>query len=64
MRSEAQKKADKKYFEKAYTQVKLAMPKEEAIALDEYCKKHNLTKAGFIRNLIKRQIALDNNLND
>lgn len=56
------KKADKKYFEKAYTQVKLAMPKEEAAALDKYCKKHNLTKAGFIRDLIKKQISLDNDI--
>lgn len=50
---------DRKYFAEKYSQVKLSMPKEEADTLNEYCKKHNLTRAGFIRDLIKREIEKD-----
>lgn len=55
--SEAQKRASKKYFDNHYAQVKLTMSKEEAEALTEYCRAHGLTKAGFIRDLIKREIG-------
>ena len=55
--SEAQKRANKKYFDNHYAQVKLTMPKEEADALTEYCKAHGLTKAGLIRELIRREIG-------
>lgn len=55
--SEAQKRASKKYFDTHYKQVKLTMSKEEAEALDAYCKAHGLTKQGFIRDLIKREIG-------
>lgn len=55
--SEAQKKANEKYFKKAYTQVKLSMPNEEAEALDAYCKEKGHTKAGFIRQAIKDKMA-------
>ena len=51
--SEAKKKANEKYFKKAYTQVKLSMPNEEARALTDYCEKKGYTKAGFIRQAIK-----------
>ena len=55
--SEAQKKASKKYFDKNYKQVKLSMPIKEAEILEEYCKKHNYSKAGFIREAIQEKIA-------
>ena len=55
--SEAKKRANKKYFDKAYKQVKLSMPKEEAEQLDEYCKAKGHTKAGFIRQAIKDKMA-------
>ena len=54
--SEAQKKAQKKYFKENWTQVKLSMPKEEAENLNVYCKKKGYTKAGFIRQAIKDKI--------
>lgn len=57
--TESQRKANKKYFAENYSQVKLAMPKEEAAALRDYCKAHSLTVAGFIRGLIRDKIAAD-----
>lgn len=58
--SEAQKKANKKYFDKNYKQVKLSMPVNEAEALDEHCKKNNYSKAGFIREAIKEKMDREN----
>ena len=55
--SEAQKKASKKYFDNNYKQVKLSMPIKEAEMLEEYCKEHNYSKAGFIREAIQEKIA-------
>lgn len=57
MASEAQRKANKKYFAENYRQVKLAMPNDEADALRQYCKNHGLTVAGFIRGLVRDAIA-------
>lgn len=57
--SEAKKRANKKWNDENYKQVKLSMPKSEAEALDKYCKKNNISKAGFIRQLIKDRIAED-----
>lgn len=54
--SDAQKRASEKYFKNNYAQVRLTMPKTEAEALAAYCKEHGLTKQGFIRDLIKREI--------
>ena len=54
--SEAQKKASKKYFDNNYKQVKLSMPIKEAEMLEEYCKKHDCSKAGFIREAIQEKI--------
>ena len=54
--SPAQRKANDKYIAENYKQVKLSMPKAEAEVLDNYCKKHNLTKAGFIREAIKEKM--------
>lgn len=57
--SEAQKRANKKYFDNNYKQVKLSMPLSEADALDIHCKNFNYTKAGFIREAIKEKIERD-----
>ena len=57
--SEAQKKANKKYFDNNYKQVKLSMPNKEAEVLEEHCKKYGYTKAGFIREAIKDKIERD-----
>lgn len=59
--SEAQKKANKKYFDKNYKQVKLSMPIIEAEALEEHCEKYNYSRAGFIREAIKEKIERDIN---
>lgn len=54
--TDARKKANEKYIQNNYKQVKLSMPKAEAETLDEYCKAKNLTKAGFIRQAIKEKM--------
>ena len=54
--SEAQRKANDKYIKEHYRQVKLSMPKEEADALDEFCRVHGYTKAGFIRKAIQEKM--------
>lgn len=59
--SEAKKRANKKWTDANYKQVKLSMPIEEANNLEQHCNKFNYTKAGFIRQAIKEKIAKDNN---
>lgn len=51
--SEAQKRANKKWNDANYKQVKLTMPNKEAETLETYCKEKGHTKAGFIRQAIK-----------
>ena len=58
MATEAQRRANKKYFADNYSQVKLSMPNDEADALRQYCADHGLTVAGFIRSLIRDAIAV------
>ena len=57
--TEAQKKANKKYFDKNYKQVKLSMPVSEAEALERHCEKFHYSKAGFIREAIKEKMERD-----
>lgn len=57
--SKKKKDYDAQYFRANYAQVKLSMPKAEAEALNAYCAAHNLSKAGFIRQLIKDAITAD-----
>ena len=52
--SDAQRKANDKYIQNNYKQVKLSMPNAEA--LEQYCKTKELTKAGFIRQAIKEKM--------
>ena len=52
--SDAQKKANEKYLKNNYKQVKLSMPKAEA--LEEYCTSKKYTKVGFIRQAIKEKM--------
>ena len=59
--TDAQRRAHDKYFNKAYSQIKLSMPNDEAEALRAYCSAHGLTVAGFIRGLIREAIALGEN---
>ena len=57
--TEARKRANKKYFDGHYSQVKLTMPNEEAEALTAYCEEKGYTKAGFIREAIKEKMQKD-----
>ena len=57
--SKAKKEANERYFKKAYAQVKLSMPKEEAATLATYCEEKGYTKAGFIRQAIKEKMERD-----
>ena len=57
--SKAQKDAHKRWISKNYTQVKLSMSNKEAEDLAAYCAAKNISKAGFIRELIKNAIAND-----
>lgn len=54
--TDARKKANEKYIQNNYKQVKLSMPNAEAEALEQYCKEKGLTKAGFIRQAIKEKM--------
>lgn len=58
--TEAQRRAHDKYFSKAYRQVKLSMPNDEADALDQHCQKFGFTRAGFIRRAIVEAMERDN----
>ena len=57
--SDSRRKANDKYIKANYSRVALSMPKAEAEALEEYCKRHNISKAGFIRDLIKAAIKAE-----
>ena len=59
--TDARKKANEKYIQNNYKQVKLSMPIIEAEALEEHCEKYNYSRAGFIREAIKEKIERDIN---
>lgn len=54
--TDARKRANQKYIQNNYKQVKLSMPNAEAEALNEYCTAKKCTKAGFIRQAIKEKM--------
>ena len=54
--SHAQRAAHEKYFKKAYSQIKLSMPNDEAEALEKFCNEHGYSKAGFIRRAIREEM--------
>lgn len=54
--TEAQKKATKKYKDKAWKRVPLDMPIEEYNNLKQYCDDVNESVSGFIRRIIKEKI--------
>ena len=57
--SDSRRKANDRYIKEHYARVALSMPKDEAAALNDYCERHKLSKAGFIRDLIKAAISED-----
>ena len=58
--TDAQRRANDKYIKEHYRQVKLAMPNDEADALERHCAARGCPKAGFIRQAITEKIARDN----
>lgn len=66
MRSEAQKKADKKYRQKKLTdgtkkQINATLDIEVYSIIDEYCKANGISKASLITNAVK--YCIENNIN-
>lgn len=47
--SEAKKKANKKWTEANYKRMNIALPKEEADIIHNYCKEKKISKNGFFR---------------
>ena len=44
------------------TTIKLSMPIKEAEILEDFCKKKECSKAGFIREAIKEKISRDSSI--
>lgn len=55
--TEARKKANEKYIQNNYKQVKLSMPNAEAEELEIYCKKKGMYKSGLYKTGYKRENA-------
>ncbi len=67
MRSEAQKKADKKYRQKKLTdgtkkQINATLDIDDYNMIDDYCKVNDMSKASLIVNAVKYCIENDINL--
>jgi len=60
MRSEAQKRADKKYYAKNYKNLQVSVKISDYNDIDEYCKKNNISKANLIVNSVK--YCIENNI--
>lgn len=59
-RSEAQKRADKKYIAKTYKRYAVNARLEFAAVIDEYCRANNLSNSSFFLNAAK--YCIDNNI--
>ncbi len=60
MRSEAQKRADKKYAAKTYKNLQVSVKISDYKAIDEYCKSKNISKASLIINSVR--YCMDNGI--
>lgn len=58
-RSEAQKRADKKYIAKTYKRYAVNVRKEIAETIDAYCAEHNLSGSAAFTNAIRYCIEND-----
>lgn len=54
--SEAKKKANNKWVNANYKRVNLALPKEEAAIIEEYCNEKQISKNSFFREAAKEKI--------
>lgn len=54
--SDAKKKANNKWVEANYKRFNIAIPKDEAAKIDNYCKKNNISKNGFFREAAKAKM--------
>lgn len=59
-RSEAQKRADKKYIAKTYKRYAVNARVEFATIIDEYCKVNNISNSGLFLKSVK--YCIDNNI--
>lgn len=59
-RSEAQKRADKKYHDKTYKNLQVSVKIADYNDIDEYCKRKNISKANMIVNSVK--YCMENNI--
>lgn len=57
--SDAKKKADKKWHDKAYEKVQFAVPKGYNEKIQKQADKKGLSKAGYMKKLIDDDIAKD-----
>ena len=54
--SEAKKKANNKWVNANYKRINIALPKEEAEAIDNFCKEKKISKNGFFRQAAKEKM--------
>lgn len=59
-RSEAQKRADKKYIAKTYKRYAVNARLEFAVIIDEYCKVNNMSNSSLFLKAVK--YCIDNNI--
>lgn len=60
MRSEAQKRADKKYAAKTYKNLQVSVKISDYDEIDKYCKDKDISKASMIINSVK--YCMENNI--
>jgi len=58
--SEAKKKANNKWVEANYKRFNIALPKEEAAKIDNYCKEKNISKNSFFKEAAKEKMEREN----
>lgn len=60
MRSEAQKRADKKYAAKTYKNLQVSVRISDYDKIDKYCKSKDISKASLIINSVN--YCIENNI--
>lgn len=57
--SESQKKANEKYNKNSTKQISIRLVNKEYELFEQYCKKHNKTKSGVLRERISDIIKIE-----
>lgn len=58
--SEAQKRANRKYNEKAYDRIELKVPKGKKAVIKDFAEKQNKSVNGFVNEAIDEKMERDN----